>query len=154
MTKKPRHERNYIATNGLLNPQYHQNPERQAPPFSRPVLESGTAIKTVYLSRAPQELTSEQLAKALDNHTRKMQAEIQASGRIVRRVIKTVAGLEGDVRIQMMWEILGSKPTKHYRRNHAKIDRNGPAVDADQGSPTEPGRTQPQADSETGPVPL
>lgn len=111
--------------------------QNKGQPFSRPVLESGTALKTVYLSKASQKLSQEQLEKAMENHERIMRKELQASGRIVRKITKTLAGIEGDVRLMMTWEILGAKKTKEYR---ARLKANASDVGAVEGVKDEPGR--------------
>ena len=156
MTKKPRAERKYVATKGQLTQQFRQFPNRQAPKNSRPVLESGTAVKTVYLSKAPIDWDREKLEKALESHEKRMFIELQDSGRIVRKVIKTLAGMEGDVRIQMVWEILGTKNTKAYRKTlkEAKLGANASPVGAIEAGQNEPGRTEAQPNREEGPVPL
>jgi hypothetical protein len=156
MTKLPRSERNYVVTGGVLNAAFRQNPNRRPAPFSRPVIDSGTAYKTVYLSRAPLSLDNEGLVKALERHEFLMRKELQDRGYIVRKTIRTVAGLNGDIRVQMLWEKLGEKRTKEFRKaqKHVRVSEDAGSVGTGQGSETEPGRAPIQTDSEEGPVPL
>lgn len=146
--------KNYIATKGRLNPQHRQNPERQPPPFARPVIDSGTAFKTVYLSRAPEKWGNDELLKALEHHEYLMRKELQAKGYIVRKTIRTVSGLGGDVRVQMLWEVLGEKRTKTYRRNRAKLGLDAAVALNTEGVPDQPGRPEAQEDSQSSAVPL
>ncbi len=153
MTKLPRAERHYVVTKGQLTREFRAYPQNKGQPYSRPVLESGTAVKTIYISKAPMDMTSEQLEKALDRHETIMRKEITSTGRIVRKVIKTLHGLEGDVRFQMVWEVLGVKNTKKVRRNHARMGTTyASALEPVEGSQAEPGRVEAQAGNEEGPV--
>lgn len=140
---------NWPVVKGTLRSDLRQRPTNKGQPFSRPVLESGTAIKTVYLSKASTKLSQEALEKALDGHERTMRSELQDSGRIVRKVTRTLAGAEGDVRLLMTWEILGAKRTKLYRKR-----QNAGIVVPKQGSADQSGRSETPEGAEQTSVPL
>lgn len=134
--------------NGVLSPKLMSNPERVAPKNSRPVLESGSAYKTIYLSKAPSSMGHEELAKALEKHVRQMQAELQYDGKLVTKTVKTITG-EGDARVTMSWVILGVKNTKHTRRA-----LNGRNVGSVKGGAKEPGHLATQEKDVGDGVPL
>ena len=106
----------YKCVEGRLRFDLMERPQNKGQPYSRPVIESGTAYKTVYLSKAAKTVGYEKMAEVLDYHEYLMRKELQASGKIVRKVTRTITGQEGDCRIIMTWEVLGAKRTKHYRR--------------------------------------
>lgn len=112
----PRDVNRYAAVKGELRYDLRKRPTNTGQPFSRPVLESGTAFKTVYLSKAPKAMTHERMAEVLNAHERQMRIELQLSGRLVRKVTRIASGSEGDCKLLMSWEILGSKKTKAWRK--------------------------------------
>lgn len=140
----------YQAVNNLLRWDLWQRHNRQPPPFSRPVVDSGEAYKKVYLSKAPAHYDSEQLTKALEHHVRKMQKELAQSGKLVSSITKTIDGKDGDVRIIMKWVVLGAKRTKHWRRIHGRLEGNASSVEPVEGSAAEPGPVAVQADVPQG----
>ncbi len=82
----------------------------------RPILDSGSAYKIVYLSKAPAHLTNEQLEKAINSHVRTFRKELQAQGKLVKKINRSLYGIMGDVRLEALWEVLGVKRTKAFRR--------------------------------------
>lgn len=105
-----------LATKGQLLPEFRQFPQNKGQPFSRPTIETGTAHKTVYLSKAQSKLTQDQMERALAAHVSSMRRELQRSGKLVTGMTKTLSGAEGDCRIIMTWSVLGEKRTKHWRK--------------------------------------
>lgn len=134
----------YKAVNGVLRWDLWERKDRQAPPFARPVIESGEAYKKVYLSKAPADFDSEKLTKALENHVRRMQKELARDGKLVTAITKTLDGQEGDVRVIMKWVVLGQKRNKHWRRrngvaNHGRIQGDASSLGIVEGSAAQPG---------------
>lgn len=117
-----------------------KNPER--PPFARPIIDSGEAFKKVYLSKAPVDFDSEKLAKALEHHVRKMQAELARDGKLVTSITKTLDGKEGDVRVICRWVVLGQKRNKHWRRRNAVQKPGAEASGAAETQGSESGEVQ------------
>ena len=87
--------------------------------MKRPILDSGSAYKVVYLSKAPLVFTNEQMEKAMDHHIRTMYKELQAQGKTVLKINKSLHGIMGDVKIEAIWVVLGEKRTKEWRRRNA-----------------------------------
>ena len=84
----------------------------------RPIIETGTATKYVYLSQAPQKLTPDEANDAIRRHIGLMVAELGKENKLVTSITKTVVGW-GDVRVQAKWVVLGEKETKKARRAKA-----------------------------------
>lgn len=89
--------------------------------MKRPVIDSGDAVKTIYLSKAPPSFGHEDLQRAMDWHIKDMRRELNFHGRTPTKITKVLWG-EGDVRVIMHWEVYGNKPTK--RERHARHARN------------------------------
>lgn len=83
--------------------------------MKRPVLETGKAVKTIFLSQAPKDMTPEDAGKAMDSHVNKMIGELVKSGKVVTSISKSIVGY-GDVKVVMKWAVLGEKQTKKARR--------------------------------------
>lgn len=81
----------------------------------RPVLETGKAVKTVFLSQAPADLAPDKASEVIDRHVGTMIAELVKGGKVVTGISKSVVGY-GDVKITMKWAVLGEKQTKKARR--------------------------------------
>ena len=112
----------YTVTDGVLVWSHRERPERKGQPFSRAVLESGTAIKTVYLSKAQEKTTEKEAERILQFHERDMRKEMQKDGRLILRLTRIMSGQRGDVRLLADWVILGVKKTKHHRRAMLRSD--------------------------------
>lgn len=143
----------YKAVNGVLRWDLWARKDRVPPPFSRPVIDSGEAFKTVYLSKAPAHFTHEDMEKALNHHVRAMQKELQAQDRMVTSIVKTLRG--EDAVIHMKWVVYGAKRNKHWRRLHGKIGRvDASSLESVKGSTAEPGPPAVSTDLPQGGVPL
>ncbi len=118
----------YLVTKRKLTYPSLQHPQNKGQPYSRPVLESGEAVKNVYLSKAPPSFGNDELEKALNDHIRRMRKEMHRDGKQITKITKVLWG-EGDVRLIATWQVLGAKRTKKYRKLHASNvgDRPGGA---------------------------
>lgn len=149
MTKPERHQK-YLVSSGQLTYPNRSNPKTERRPGARPVIDSGQAYKTVFLSKAPPKWGTDELNKALDHHIHKMRKEVAADGKLVTKIYTTVWGVDGDCRIVMNWEVLGEKRTKSWRKAQRATVGD---VGSSQGR-EESGRAAPQAENVADGVPL
>lgn len=83
--------------------------------MKRPVLETGKAVKTIFMSQAPADMTPDDAHEAIQRHVNQMTGELVKGGKVVTGISKSIVGY-GDVKITMKWAVLGEKQTKKARR--------------------------------------
>lgn len=94
----------------------------------RPILETGKAVKTVFMSQARADMTPDDAHEAVQRHVNQMIGGLVKGGKVVTSISKSIVGY-GDVKITMKWVVLGEKQTKKARRAAAakKVGATGHA---------------------------
>lgn len=90
----------------------------------RPIIESGQAQKVVYVSKAPEHLTFQDLDRYVDLHAKALRRELVDKGYHVTRVYRVLDGL--DVKLIAKWELLGDKPGRKPKKRGEHVSQHHP----------------------------